>query len=970
MKIGKFKKIAAIGLALTMAIGLLYTSGTVNAVDSSVESNRIDVEGLVTDKTAEYDESKDAYKITLDVYNTGYKSQSTEVVPTDIVLVLDQSSSMTNSLETTYSDVYYSFSGSAKSAYDSQDNLYHKCGDNDVYNKVNVSRYREDRWDEYIYTIQCSACDEIIYQGESHRYVYDINENSNLYRLQKEASTISRLEGLKSAVRSFVDQVAQNAKDNDVNHRIAMVGFATGDYTKGDYSPYENTEGFIGNQSYNYNGDRINYFYEHAFQDMSTTDGVNNIKSSISLLDASGATNVNLGMDMAKNIFENNKSDADEQRNQIVILFSDGEPSKWSEYDSAIANDSLRISRNLKDSDVTIYSIGVFEGANPNQDPNGYRPNTNNKFLQYTSSNYPTASKMNYGYWDDKPERAEDSNYYLTADDSESLKNVFEQIEDDISQSEVTLDKNTVVKDVMSDYFVVDKTKPFSVNEIPCIGYNTEKQEYVFAESGTDITIQITEDVQDNYITVDNYDFDKNLVMQDTSAENGVTGNKLRITFYVKTKDAFIGGNSVPTNNLEQSGIIVNNGLIENFPYPLVDVDINYYTDSIDKAMYIGNSWENFEEFVLSNNTIVYKTEESQNEGYALNENSFANDFVTIKYTIMDGSNPVGTYVIDNNATVGHWETTPESYLANNDVTKNYTIKVEIENVNQASSTDLHDQIVNKTNSLNSKLFVYVPQVSSNDGNLFLGNPKELNEYISFNNNWICADDNVNNPPSPDGEEPMLSYVITGEDTSDNVFTPNEVGKYIFTYVVESNGYDITQYTHAVHNSSEHEECTNKDFIINVTGGTIELSKIIDEMENYPLQEDPIFVFKIDQEGNNGVNKTYYRIVRMSYNENETFNSSDIPAITDLPAGKYTVTELPSMRFGFVNASLNGEDKEMTFSFEITKENAIANIVYKNELEFDDSFSDNDVVVNSFSKNSDGSIHISQDWLNGNEEGE
>lgn len=963
MKIGKFKKIAAIGLALTMAIGLLYTSGTVNAVDSSIESKRIDVEGLVTDKTAEYDESKDAYKITLDVYNTGYKSQSTEVVPTDIVLVLDQSSSMTKSLETTYRDVYYSFSGSAKSAYDSQDNLYHKCGANDAYNKVNVSRYREDRWHKYIYTIQCSACEEIIFQGESRRD--NITRNDNLYTLQREeVGTISRLEGLKSAVTSFVDQVAKNAEDNGVNHRIAMVGFATGSYVGSyGYSEYENTEGFIGNQSYNYNNNRINSFYKNAFQDMSTTDGINNIKSSIGLLDARGATNVNLGMNMANNIFENNKSNADEQRNQIVILFSDGEPSKWDGYDSNIANDSLRISKNLKDSGVTIYSIGVFEGANPNEDPNGNNPNTNNKFLQYTSSNYPTASKMDYGYWDDKPEKAEDSNYYLTAEDSESLKNVFEQIEDDISQSEVTLDKNTVVKDVMSDYFVVDKTKPFSVNEIPCIRYDTEKQEYVFAESGTDITGQITKDVQDNYITVNNYEFDKNLVMQDTSSESGVTGNKLQITFYAKPKDGFIGGNAVPTNNLEQSGIIVNNGLIENFPYPLVDVDINYYTDSVDKAMYIGNSWENFEEFVLSNNTIVYKTEESQNDGYALNENSFANDFVTIKYTIMDGSNPVGTYVIDNNAIVGHWETTPESYLANNDVTKNYTIKVDIENVNQASSTDLHDQIVNKTNSLDSKLFIYVPQVSSNDGNLFLGNSKELNEYISFNN-WICADDSVINPPSPDGEEPMLSYVITGEDTSNNIFTPNEVGKYIFTYVVESNGYDITQYTHAVHNSSEHEKCINKDFIINVEGGTIELSKIIDEMENYPLQEDPIFIFKIDQKGNNGVNKTYYRIVRMSYNEDGTFDSSDIPTITGLPAGKYTITELSSMRFGFVNATYNGSDKTKTFSFEITNENRNANIVYKNKLEFDDSFSDNDVIVNSFSKNEDGSIKITQDWLN------
>ena len=54
MKIGKFKKIAAIGLALTMAIGLLYTSGTVNAVDSTNPSvnSGIDNENVVTNKTA------------------------------------------------------------------------------------------------------------------------------------------------------------------------------------------------------------------------------------------------------------------------------------------------------------------------------------------------------------------------------------------------------------------------------------------------------------------------------------------------------------------------------------------------------------------------------------------------------------------------------------------------------------------------------------------------------------------------------------------------------------------------------------------------------------------------------------------------------------------------------------------------------------------------------------------------------
>ncbi len=91
MKIGKFKKIAAIGLALTMAIGLLYTSGTVNATDDNKKKD-LTPEGVELNKTATSN-NDGTYNITLDAFSTGYTETINKTVPTDIILVLDQSGS-------------------------------------------------------------------------------------------------------------------------------------------------------------------------------------------------------------------------------------------------------------------------------------------------------------------------------------------------------------------------------------------------------------------------------------------------------------------------------------------------------------------------------------------------------------------------------------------------------------------------------------------------------------------------------------------------------------------------------------------------------------------------------------------------------------------------------------------------------------------------------------------------------------
>ena len=120
----------------------------------------------------------------------------------------------------------------------------------------------------------------------------------------------TRLEAMRSAVKTFANDVYNQAHGDDgvlgttddVNHRMAIVGFGQSNPTK---NLYENTELFIGSTEYNY----LNLtpeIYAQAFQDMNTTSGKNNIDSSINKLDGYRATFVDKGVEMANGILANN----------------------------------------------------------------------------------------------------------------------------------------------------------------------------------------------------------------------------------------------------------------------------------------------------------------------------------------------------------------------------------------------------------------------------------------------------------------------------------------------------------------------------------------------------------------------------------------------------------------------------------------------------------------------------------------
>ena len=89
----------------------------------------------------------------------------------------------------------------------------------------------------------------------------------------------------------------------------------------------------------------------------------------------------------------------------------------------------------MKGKGATVYTIGIFNGANPSADPSG--ASNENKFMHAVSSNYPDASyTQSSGFWSgwnwDLGTRAEGSDYYKSATNAAELEKVFDDISSEI----------------------------------------------------------------------------------------------------------------------------------------------------------------------------------------------------------------------------------------------------------------------------------------------------------------------------------------------------------------------------------------------------------------------------------------------------------------------------------------------------------------------------------------------------------
>lgn len=299
-----------------------------------------------------------------------------------------------------------------------------------------------------------------------------------------------RIDALESAASSFIDAIAkqnEGIEGVDRQHKVAIVKFAG------------KTSNNIGNETYRDGG--YTYNYTQVMKNLTDCSGgnVKALKHRIAQITPAGATRADNGLQLAEDITSGRAG-----AKKIVVFFTDGTPTSYKEFDPKVANDAVTAAKNMKDSKATVYTVGIFDGANPSagiQDSG--KSQKENKFMQAVSSNYPNATA-----WDTHGTRAENSDYYKSATNAEELKKVF----DDISQA-ITSEKPYPTEihkgydetksgyitftDELGDFMQVDGFTEVVINGTPF----TKTDKTVNKETNTD-TYEFTDKAKDLLITV------------------------------------------------------------------------------------------------------------------------------------------------------------------------------------------------------------------------------------------------------------------------------------------------------------------------------------------------------------------------------------------------------------------------------------------------------------------------------------
>ena len=830
-----------------------------------------DDNGLVLAKNAQYDPETGGYTITLEAYTTGTVTTEVENVPTDIVLVLDQSGSMEFGFGSQISVE------NANQTLGSTEGYYVKYGGVDLYGNElwYPVRYNNNRWQYYRPILLGSGWVEL----SSTDFIY-----------------ISRLAALKNTVSTFADAVADKAKgeigtDDDVNHRIAMVGFASGyDNYYGDY--YGNTEVFVGATQYTYNAGRTNNasnansaqsHYNDVFQSMDTTSGQTNIDASIDKLAADGGTLTDLGMEMANGILNANPVPDGEKRNRVIIVFTDGAPG-WSGYDSDIADAAISQASTAKENDVTVYTVGIFSGADATSAGNSSGNDTQkaNWFMQNVSSNNGAV---------------QDPSYYLSAGDTTALNSIFTQISNQVSSPAINLGTETVVRDILSPYFNLPEGTDAESIRLYTADYNgTTFKDRVPADGITATVNTGTETIE-----VRGFDFTANFVSETTKPGN-TYGKKLIIEFdTVFDRSSTFGGNGIPTN-ADASGVYSGSECVEYFVSPTVDIPIVFDFGTSDSTIYLSQN-ANAQSLVdvLHNYT----------------PNGTNNAHVNIVFTITRGGKTATlTYNAGNG--VGTWSGDSLSSLALTDCT-DFTVSCTVTPINEGTVSE--KVISPKT----ATIHVLRPTIVWKDIEVYLGDTVDLD--TAFDSvSWTDAKaDTTHTAPEATGTAPVIAYTYSIYDgglgsIGGDIYTPARTDACPINVSVtvggmsELDGY-VTSYssccgTHPI--MSHTLSVKSPEFYVHVKTCSITITKLgYDENLQNGGQT---FLFEV-VDSNNAV------VATVAIGENGS------ATVVGLPVGTYTVREVNAWSWRYkahddVTVTLNAASPTGTAEFKNEVDNS------------------------------------------------
>lgn len=830
-------------VSVTNAAGLMtfdYSSGRMRAApmravaNTQLSDKKVSAsDGLVMNKTISKDVSNTAdtkYTIQLESYATGKVTTSTKSTPCDIVLVLDESGSMKESFETTYG--------------------YQKFGAN----TTNKDLYGDDFWGSYkdkTFVKQMDSGDLIPVTVTSewvstgflrgyYTYTYTYEYNGSTYKSQvfkdkdgartkipsstnnaeffadgiekqlyygPENINVTRREALQQAATNFLNSVAADATKNNVDHRIAVVGFASNVSPKVDLTNVENQSGKTA------------------------------VQNAINGLDADGATNTGDGMGQAAKIFKNQSTYQDAynsgKRKKVVVLFTDGVPTTSNYFHEQVANTAIGHAKTLKGDKTTVYTIGVFEGANATQQPNagGSETEKANTFMQYVSSNFPNAQKMNNG-----GKGNISGGYYLTAKNTADLNKIFESISESIGESTIQLDGTTQTIDKMSADFKLPNgtsSSNIKVYKVPYTGKDTAGSDTFETDEAKwkQVTEGITVDTANDTVTVTEFDYTEDYVVV---KDNKPQGYKLVVRIPAEYKnDAWFGGNDIASNDIG-SGIYNGGSCYGTFEVPKVNRAIDYEIAAKDQTIYVTNQADLKEllDYPTKAGTTTYKPDGTNNK------------YVDITYTLKQGDTVIGTYEIKRGQRTGTWQAnvnwTPAlenctEYTWTCTVTPNESDGKSL-GVAGTGTTPATPQEYGKDDKTKGTVHVLYPTVNARDEFIYWGETIVPNSLITVADNWTDLNGNhtTGTPMETKPQIEVNAKLETGEEGN----TPSKDSDY--NVIAKIGDRDITsllrEHNRIVSNKQAHGSCddtsvgaglTKKDFRIHVKVKKLTVEKIV-----------------------------------------------------------------------------------------------------------------------------------------------
>lgn len=705
-------------------------------------------------------------------------------------------------------------------------------------------------------TTSTTPVDVVLVLDQSGSMAYDFNGNST------NNNTSRRQYAMKQAVNRFIDAVADKYDAEKSDHRISIVTFGSDASVLKSWTTVSES-------------------------------GKTELQSSITGLPStpSGATNVGAGMQQAETLMgrDYNYTGSNTTRQKVVVVFTDGVPTTESDFSTTVANAAIQSAKVLKGSGATVYSVGIFNGANPNEmygasgfntnsngrvkskwvkDTWGFLPGTDfpeadrpagNRFLNLLSSNFEDATEVGLKrktiglgilhyeitYTISKNFNRTSSSYYLTAKDSASLSRIFTTISENIGQASIDLSSSTVVKDIVTPYF----TMPANTADVKL--YTADYNGASFgAEQAADSNVRATIDAKTNTVSVTGFDFNKYYVAD--KKHEGTYGKKLIIEFSVQRKPGFVGGNNVPTNG-DTSGVYTEKGVSAGlFDVPKVNVPIiaPELAGQDCHVYYLGTQ----------------PTPEQMCTPYDTAGSDFS--FVKVSYT-----------------TSGSVDMTQDD---------SYTVTATVSPQEEAASDSAGASAQPATATAASNVYVYKPELTFKDSEGYYGDTAPGFDGNLTATVWKHGETEANTDAM--GAAPALTLLYTPDEgaiVDGKINARQDIGVAV---TVKSGDQDVTNATTFLHTNCAGKTCTlldGKAFLLHVNTCSLTISKTVTGQNN-----GQSFVFTV-KDANGNVITT----VAVKGGASKT--------ITGLPIGTYTVTEDTQWSWQYNLTSGNDVTKEL-----------------------------------------------------------